>query len=130
MWLYVRQKTRVVQRPSEGNGEPGDEYLDLIQFLLDSGADPNVLSSEPRWSSSVGGTAFDLFASYLLIKNTNTSPGVRIRSLALYKKLLAHGCEFSKPIQSTKGTHPRYLVDCFAVEISELRQFPEQIECK
>ena len=53
-------------------GVPGHEYIHLIQFLLDKGAEMNLIS-HPRIrelhgvNDDLGGTAFDLFAEDLLV---------------------------------------------------------------
>lgn len=104
--------------------------MSLIQFLLDKGADPNILSSpgameSSGWIDHVGGTIFDEF-SYMLVKAPRFD---QPRRLTIFKRLAAAGSEFSKPFKTESRMHPllRYLI--FTDEVQKFIDFEDQIDC-
>lgn len=105
-------------------------FLSLIQFLLDNGANPNVIWNHTiRDYGASPGTALDSFVGELLTKSAHRVVDVEI-SNALIGKLAREGAEFSRPLQTAARLHPHYLSQHFQAEIEELQLFPEQIEGK
>ncbi|TGO56095.1 hypothetical protein BCON_0082g00070 [Botryotinia convoluta] len=119
---------------------PGDEYLSLIQFLLDSGINSNAIGSEysddsDKWDwwdktrRRVNGSALDIYVSFMLtppIKRLSIAE--EIRNQMMFDKLVSNGSEFTMPFNSIEEIHSYYYFETFLDEISELRRFPEQVE--
>ncbi|KAF2197110.1 hypothetical protein GQ43DRAFT_223224 [Delitschia confertaspora ATCC 74209] len=131
LWIYIGLGFRRSQ-------QPGDEYVHLIQFLLDKGADPNIISSSASMEASDrfgdrGGTTFDQFAAILATKYYERWYGGRnkLRNLTIFKRLDAAGSEFSKPLNTLSSIHPTYFCESFAAEVEEFTKFEDQIDlCK
>jgi len=67
----------------------------------------------------------DLFAdSFMSGKNSSHNEA----NLAMLSMLLDNGAEFSQPLKSIDRTHYHCWVRHFEQQVSELRQFPDQIE--
>jgi hypothetical protein len=117
---------------SPGGRPPGDEYISLIQFLLESGIDSNTVSIDVSgsWDKPYrsDGSPLDIFACRIM--SFPIAVAVEIRNIAIYKKLVGNGCEFSQPFRSIDLVHPQYYSKHFEEEVLELRRFPEQIERK
>ncbi|KAF4628551.1 hypothetical protein G7Y89_g9601 [Cudoniella acicularis] len=113
-------------------GVKSDEHISLIQFLLNSGVDPNVISidNSTDWDNPAAtiGTALDVFAPKMADLNTRISAKEEIRNTAIYKKLADNGCEFSQPLSSINQKHPYYQFEYFQEQVLQLRRFSEQIE--
>ncbi|TGO26456.1 hypothetical protein BPAE_0059g00260 [Botrytis paeoniae] len=127
--------------PNLGSGcTPGDEYLSLIQFLLDSGVNSNTIGSEysddsDRWDwwdktrRRVNGSALDIYVSFMLTPPVKRlSIAEEIRNQMVFDKLVSNGSEFTMPFNSIEEIHSHYYFETFLDEISELRRFPEQVE--
>ncbi|TGO46126.1 hypothetical protein BOTNAR_0612g00060 [Botryotinia narcissicola] len=119
---------------------PGDEYLSLIQFMMDSGVNSNVISSEysddsDKWDwwdktrRRINGSALDIYVSFMLIPPIKLlSIAEEIRNQIMFDKLVSNGSEFTMPFNNIKGIHSYYYFNTFQDEMSELRRFPEQVE--
>ena len=119
-----------------GESDPGYEYVTLIQFLLDKGSNPNVISNPNRpeyWFGigNPGGTAFDLFARQLRgpINRFDFSGISDPISLTIFERLAAESSEFSKPFNSTAEIHPDYKCEVFKREVGDYTVFEDQVEC-
>lgn len=97
-----------------------------MQFLLDSGANPNAICShsESHFGASQG-TALDLFAGQLRSQFKAVDSDI---AKSLIEKLTEDGAEFSRPLQTFAKNHPFYFSSYFQEEIEELQQFPELID--
>lgn len=110
---------------------PGDEYVSLIQFLLDQGADPNIISSSAavqdhdRWYG-VDGTTFDQFALELLA--LWVKPFEKPRNLTIFKRLTAAGSEFSKPFNPLSRIVSESCCLFFEMEVERFSVFEDQID--
>lgn len=110
------------------------EYLPLINYILDSGANTNVyylpnnaLETIFRRRLKRGGTVLDMFAKRLLCDGHI----IRIQSetaYVIYKQLVKNDGEFSKPLGSLDDIRPDYWFEYFSTELEELQTFPEQLE--
>lgn len=113
---------------------PGDEYISLIQFLLDAGVNPNALCSnddnEPGIPRNETGTIFDLFSYFLMLPHLWFSDHMEFQGQKLKEMLQSHGCILTKPLSSIQMESSRTWHEGFQIEISVLRHFPEQIERK
>lgn len=110
---------------------PGDEYVYLIQFLLENGADPNTLSSPAanetfQRHADVGGTTLDQLGRSLLEKHPGLSTSMILRNVTIFKRLTAAGGEFSKPFDTLKRIHPNYRCEHFTVEVDQFICFEDQ----
>ena len=130
LWIYRRHLSCGVK------SDPGYEYVPLIQFLLNQGSDPNVISSPTKpgcWDrpSDTGGTAFDLFAKVLCVPSgaSNTSAVSDPISLRIYQSLVAAEGGFSKPFKSSEDIAPVYRCQYFDTEAKEYMLFEEQVDC-
>ena len=108
----------------------------MIQFLLDKGSNPNVISipKKPKcWDrpEDIGGTAFDLFAQQLRTPYTgfNVSEVSDSIRLTIFDRLEAEGSQFSKPFDSTAGIRLENQFELFIDEIQRYTVFEEQVEC-
>ncbi|KAI0384186.1 hypothetical protein F5Y04DRAFT_293520 [Hypomontagnella monticulosa] len=125
LWLYIRHNSRGVMG---SYSPPGHEYLALVRFMLDSGANPNVectlADTDWSWDRLIlgNGTILDLFASELRLLS-----GCEIGSL-IYDELDTRGGQFSRPLQSIARIHGGYRTGYFSYEVSELHMFPEQLD--
>lgn len=110
------------------------EYLPLIRFILDSGANPNAyylannnLKPSFRWRGKKGGTLLDMFAKHLICEDLHFRIQSKTQSM-IYKQLVDDGGEFSMPLTSIDGIHPHYWFGYFSTEMEEFQTFPEQLE--
>ncbi|KAF7944676.1 uncharacterized protein EAE97_005309 [Botrytis byssoidea] len=137
LWVYKSHQTKVRLR---SGCTPGDEYLSLIQFLMDSGLNSNVISSEYSdesnkwdwWNKTrrrVNGSALDIYVSLMLIPPIGMlSIAEEIRNQIMFDKLVSNGSEFTMPFNNIKGIHFYYYFNTFQDIMSELRCFPEQVK--
>jgi hypothetical protein len=104
--------------------------VSLIQFLLDKGANPNIVFPFPStWEDGdAEGTIFDHFADYLL--EDHFSRDEVSRRITIRKRLEAAGSAFSKPLNGWLGTSPYYLYKIFAHQVKHFTIFEDQIDCK
>ena len=106
----------------------GDEYVSLIQFLLDRGADPNILRKLPWRNAQIGhldgqGTTYDQIAGFIAWFAPNTS---RERMLTVLDKLAAAGGQFSRPLSWDFGGRLGCWV--FTLQVEHLNVFEDQID--
>ncbi|KAI1271889.1 hypothetical protein F5Y07DRAFT_327944 [Xylaria sp. FL0933] len=107
------------------------EFLSLIRFLLEQGADPNVhrkADDGEREFIPVGGTALDMFAPCLVY---DYSPHFRreyVTFREIYDHLVASGAHFSRPLTTIQEVHSDYMFQHFNEEIEQLLTFDEQLE--
>ncbi|KAI1349778.1 hypothetical protein F5Y01DRAFT_316451 [Xylaria sp. FL0043] len=107
------------------------EFLSLIRYLLDQGADPNVHRKADDGECEfipVGGTALDMFAPCLVY---DYSPHFRreyITFRKIYDHLVASGAHFSRPLTTIQEVHSDYMFQHFNEEIEQLLTFDEQLE--
>lgn len=105
--------------------------MSLIQFLLDRGANPNIISSPVSegftvWHDRVGGTIFDQFAIELVI--FSHKPSARVHS-TIFKRLEAAGSEFSKPLDLIRRVYSPFRCDFFDAQARAFAKFEDQIDC-
>lgn len=112
----------------------GNDYIPLIQFLLDNGVDPKVISidNSTSWDKLEhhSGTALDIFAPHMVDLNFRTSATEEIQEITIYKKLVDNGCEFSQPFSTIVQKHPCFNFNQFQEEVLKFHRFPEHIERK
>jgi hypothetical protein len=110
----------------------GDEYAQLIGFLLARGCDPNVYRENVGWNcrGESSGTTFDQFAVSLRLRAKHKHAAEISRDLIIFKRLEEAGAEYSKPINTLAKYYPRFLSSLFMAEVEELTVFEEQIERK
>ncbi|KAM7186342.1 hypothetical protein V8F33_011916 [Rhypophila sp. PSN 637] len=137
LWFYVRHAA-LARHSSTSN--PPDEYLALVRFLLDHGANSNVLCniSALDWSwdkPTIGsGTSLDIFAASL-----EKSITIRISEIGLiqsayqgyignrlYQTLVDTGAEFPRPIMPLEEIYPAFYRRLFKEEMVQYQVFPEQ----
>ena len=131
LWLYISHHPRKPQ--------PGEEYVPLVKFLLEKGADPNISSLSAAEEASdryddVGGTSLDQFAKRLRRNNAahcwNVPTATQFRSLTILKALIDAKAEFSKPFNTLDRTALNYLSTRFLDQVEEFEAFEQQIESK
>ena len=114
--------------------EPGNEYLSLIQNLLQDVEDINAIAlskSKHEFPFSGSGTVFDLYAYSLdccYTKEKSHSKVVLDRTIL--DLLRSKGAELSKPINRIEKCLPIYKAQHFETETFILRQIPEAAERK
>ncbi|KAH7149848.1 hypothetical protein B0J13DRAFT_660603 [Dactylonectria estremocensis] len=113
---------------SRSVGFAGPEYLSLIRYLLDSGANPNVLQSPNKADFFVmgGGTALDMSA-WSFVSATNRQTRTTFGH-ATYLQLVKDGGYFSRAIDGPKRRHPIHWFQNFKTEFRIFQQFAEQSE--
>ncbi|KAK4208663.1 hypothetical protein QBC37DRAFT_452202 [Rhypophila decipiens] len=139
LWFYVRHAALA---PHSSTSNPPDEYLALVRFLLDHGANPNVLcnrsASDWSWDKPTmdSGTSLDMFAASL-----EKSITIRIGEIGLiqsaykgdignrlYQTFVDTGAEFSRPIMPIEEIHPVFYRRLFKEELVQYQVFPEQLD--
>lgn len=53
---------------------------------------------------------------------------MKLRNLTIFKRLVAAGSEFSKPLNSMATVHPYYLCALFLDEVQEFTYLEDQID--
>jgi hypothetical protein len=106
------------------------EFLSLVRFLIDGGANPNI---HRRVEDKIGtvirqaGTVLDIFASKLLDLELHWSRGWSIDK-SVYESLIDGGAIFSRPLATCVSKHPVFYFDHFKQEVAELQTFEEQVD--
>lgn len=123
-----------------GVNETGDEYVSLIQMLLDKGADPNTILSPGDTKYCYNdhrdqGTILDQIGKWLVIGKFgwvcySFPSSVALRNLTIYKRLTAAGSEFSKPFDFLAQDMPEWSCKAFGHEVEDLKTFEDQIDRK
>ncbi|PSN66213.1 hypothetical protein BS50DRAFT_410010 [Corynespora cassiicola Philippines] len=100
------------------------ECLDLIQYLLDEGANPNAQYTylDPKVAP---GTSLDHFGSIISILNKYGEVSSNRYINVIYKKLEASGCESTRPMAPEFETLANYP---FNYEVNRFKLFEEQID--
>lgn len=105
------------------------DFVSLIDFLLERGSNPNVLSSMGHsLKSRDGGTAMDMFASGLSFPPAVRFYGCPAGGALIRDKIAAAGGEFSHSLNTIKHIAPHYHCREFELELDELTLFPELFE--
>ena len=102
----------------------------LIQFLLDSGSDPNIMtssSSSRAYLDDSSGTTLDRFAPWLA---ANSPAAHEQQIFSVRKRLVEAGAEFSKPLRTRRRLILFDWCQEFLYQISQLREFDDQVDRK
>ncbi|CAN9115910.1 unnamed protein product [Alternaria alternata] len=109
---------------------PGDEYINIIHFLLERGADPNVLTDpRPNAFSYVlysQNTACDLLAAVMGSGLRNLPQAEKSRFLDISERIVEAGGHTSRPIQR----YVSQLKTSFRDDIERLSLFEDQIDIR
>ncbi|KAL1800772.1 hypothetical protein ACET3X_001114 [Alternaria dauci] len=112
---------------------PGDEYISLIRFLLESGADPNVLRTSKPSDRSISyldnaeGTICDLLTQPIAFRVSNSMFGDISEFLHILELVTDAGGHTSKPSGFEKISST-YKCSNFSREIQYLNIFEDQID--
>jgi hypothetical protein len=107
-------------------GHTSDEYVDLFQFLLEKGADPNIVASPTDGNYGVEGTTLDMFITELV--NSGSPLIAELPNLTIFKRLTVAGSEFSRPLHLR--TEPTEKYTSFREEARYFAYFEDQIDSK
>jgi hypothetical protein len=104
--------------------------VSLIQYLLDKGADPNMIRSSAAGELSdrcddSGGTTLDQFVTK---RKYHFSQYYSSRGMNIFKKLEAAGAEFSKPMVLATWQHPHFRCREFVRQVQQFTIFQDQID--
>lgn len=114
--------------------EPGNEYLPLIQHLLEYVEDINTIALPKRTYKlpfSRSGTVFDLYACSLNVCYANEKSHSKVvLDQTILDLLRSKGAELSKPINGIEHCLPSSKAKYFKTETFILRQIPEAAERK
>ncbi|KAF4157379.1 hypothetical protein CNMCM6936_005687 [Aspergillus lentulus] len=106
------------------------EFLSLIRFLIDGGANPNI-NRRVEYKNGIvitqGGTVLDIFASRLLSLDRNWIKAWSTDK-SVYESLIDGGAIFSRPLATCVTRHPSFYFGHFEQEVVELQTFEEQVD--
>jgi hypothetical protein len=106
----------------------GDEYIAIIQFLLERGADPNVLRSrkDEEFSSVLDyqGTTCDQLAGPAAYGLCMLSPTQKSWFLGILNRIVEAGGHTSRPFPEDVAQGVRFFRD----EVEQLLSFEDQID--
>ncbi|CAN9101984.1 unnamed protein product [Alternaria alternata] len=111
---------------------PGDEYISLIRFLLESGADPNVLRTPKHSDRSISfrddyeGTACDLLTEPIAFEMGSSIAVRKSALLRILGMITDAGGHTSKPFEHNVVS--TYRCGNFDKEIQHLNVFEDQID--
>jgi hypothetical protein len=111
---------------------PGDEYVVLVQFLLDMGADPNVLRAPThddslQYQGDCQGTTCDQLAEPIALGLSSHFPESP-QLLDIFERITDAGGHSTRPY--VRNIVPSFRCLHFPLEIEHLKIFEDQIDSK